>query len=136
MLTCLQYACSPAARDDAPVIQSPQDLKNANRLVWDDYWNKRDVDVVQAIDSKGHEQPVTWASPRSISPARRALAIKQLQACEGQWQWRSEHVTEADQADKVVEELTLGEDVPWSEIWNACDAMRKKNCYVKMCCKP
>lgn len=154
--TRLRCACSPP-RSHAQVLESLQNSEKANRSVWDDYWNGEDVDVVQAIDSKAQEdranyvikklkrqyrvsdddiQSADWVSPRSISSARRAQAIEELKACGKQWQWRPEHMAEALLADGVVKKLKLDEDLPWSEIFNACRALKKRGCYTELCCKP
>jgi hypothetical protein len=47
-----------------------------------------------------------------------------------------EHMSEAGLADSVVKKLKLDEDLPWSEIFNACRALKTKGCYTELCCKP
>jgi hypothetical protein len=71
-----------------------------------------------------------------ISSQRRLQAISEVEACGEQWGWRPEHISEADLADGVVKKLKLDEDLPWSEIFNACRALKKKGCYTELCCKP
>jgi len=129
----------------------------ANQAVWNDFWYGGNVDVVQAIDSKGQEHRAnrafrelqhcfplskaefdgaTWVSPRSISQARKDLVIGQLHRCVKQQGWRGEHMSEADQADIVAHELDVDEDVPWSEIWRACYTVKHKGCYSELDCEP
>jgi hypothetical protein len=157
ILVCLCFACSPEFQDDAWRMRELHCAATNNVTVWNDYWKGGNVDVVQAIDSKGQEhranrairelqhgfplskaefEGAKWISPRSISHARKQLVIEQLHNCVKQQGWRGEHMSEADQADIVAHELDVDEDVPWSEIWRACYAVKHKGCYSQLDCEP
>ena len=120
LLICLHYSCSSVCQDDSWRMRRLHAAEIANQAVWNDFWYGGNVDVVQAIDSKGQEHRAnrafrelqhcfplskaefdgaTWVSPRSISQARKDLVIGQLHRCVKQQGWRGEHMSEADQAD-------------------------------------